>query len=463
MRILIVNYRYFISGGPEKYMFNIKKMLEDNGHEVIPFSIHSNKNVETEYSKYFVEPIGGRDTTYFDEVKKTPKSIWQLLTRSIYSREVEKALKKEINDVKPDLVYIIHFVNKLSPSVITGANKMGIPVVLRLSDYFLLCPRFDFMYEKKVVYIIHFVNKLSPSVITGANKMGIPVVLRLSDYFLLCPRFDFMYEKKVCEECLSKGYKSCIKKRCVKGSLFASVVRVFSMKFHKMINVYKNVYAFITPSEFLKNKLALNGFEEKRIHCIPTFTASKTTIGEQQIGSYGLYFGRVTEEKGVETVIKAYEKLPEYTVKIMGDDTTDEAKRLKKYVENHKMKNVEFLGFKSGEELENVIKGARFTLIPSIWYDNLPNTALESFQYSKPVIASNIGSLPELVIDGENGYLFKPSNVEDLIKKIKMLDDDTLVKKMGQASRKRLESRFAPQTHYEELMKIFNEAVKSRK
>ena len=399
MRILIVNYRYFISGGPEKYMFNIKKMLEDNGHEVIPFSIHSNKNVETEYSKYFVEPIGGRDTTYFDEVKKTPKSIWQLLTRSIYSREVEKALKKEINDVKPDLVYIIHFVNKLSPSVITGANKMGVPVVLRLSDYFLLCPRFDFMYEK----------------------------------------------------------------RCVKGSLFASVVRVFSMKFHKMINVYKNVYAFITPSEFLKKKLSLNGFEEKRIHCIPTFTASKTTIGEQQIGSYGLYFGRVTEEKGVETVIKAYEKLPEYTVKIMGDDTTDEAKRLKKYVENHKMKNVEFLGFKSGEELENVIKGARFTLIPSIWYDNLPNTALESFQYSKPVIASNIGSLPELVIDGENGYLFKPSNVEDLIKKIKMLDDDTLVKKMGQASRKRLESRFAPQTHYEELMKIFNEAVKSRK
>lgn len=334
MRILIVNYRYFISGGPEKYMFNIKKMLEDNGHEVIPFSIHSNKNVATEYSKYFVEPIGGRDATYFDEVKKTPKSIWQLLTRSIYSREVEKAIKKEIKDVKPDLVYIIHFVNKLSPSVITGASKMGIPVVLRLSDY-----------------------------------------------FLLCPRFDFMYEKKVCEECLSKGYRSCIKKRCVKGSLFASVVRVFSMKFHKMINVYKNVYAFITPSEFLKKKLALNGFDEKRIHCIPTFTASKTTIGEPQIGSYGLYFGRVTEEKGVETVIKAYEKLPEYTVKIMGDDTTDEAKRLKKYVKDHKMKNVEFLGFKSGEELEDIIKGARFTLIPSIWYDNLPNTALESFKY----------------------------------------------------------------------------------
>lgn len=170
MRILLVNYRYFISGGPEKYMFNIKKMLEDNGHEVIPFSIHSNKNVKTEYSKYFVEPIGSRDVTYFEECKKTPKVIWQMLTRSIYSKEVEKAIKREIKDVKPDLVYIIHFVNKLSPSVICGAKKMGVPVVLRLSDY-----------------------------------------------FLLCPRFDFMYDKKPCEECLTKGYMTCIKKRCVKA------------------------------------------------------------------------------------------------------------------------------------------------------------------------------------------------------------------------------------------------------
>ena len=105
-------------------MFNIKKMLEDNGHEVIPFSIHSNKNVESEYSKYFVEPIGGRDAIYFDEVKKTPKSIWQMISRSCYSFGVKKAIQKEIKDVKPDLVYIIHFVNKLSPSVITGAKNM---------------------------------------------------------------------------------------------------------------------------------------------------------------------------------------------------------------------------------------------------------------------------------------------------------------------------------------------------
>src|SRR5699024_338275 len=155
--------------------------------------------------------------------------------------------------------------------------------------------------------------------------------------------------------------------------------------------------------------------------CIPTFTASKSEVGEAQLGSYGLYFGRITEEKGVETVIKAYEKLPGYELKIMGDDTTEEGTRLKDYVKKHKMHNVEFLGFKNGIELEEIIKGARFTLIPSIWYDNLPNTALESFQYSKPVIASNIGSLPELVIDGMNGYLFEPGNDSALVRAIRKL------------------------------------------
>lgn len=416
MKILLVNYRYFVSGGPEKYMFNIKKMLEENGHEVIPFSIHSNKNVETEYSKYFVEPIGSRDTTYFEECKKTPKVILQMFSRSCYSLNVKKAIKREIKDVKPDIVYIIHFVNKLSPSVIKGAKEMGVPVVLRLSDY-----------------------------------------------FLLCPRFDFLSDRKICEDCLTKGYSACLKKKCVKGSTIASFIRVFSMKFHNLIHIYDYVDAFVTPCEFLKNKLIDNGFQKNKITCIPTFTSSKSNVGEQIVGDYGLYFGRITEEKGVETVIKAYEKLPDKYVKIMGDDTTDEAIRLKKYVEEHRLKNIEFLGFKNGTELENVIKESRFTMIPSIWYDNLPNTALESFQFSKPVIASNMGSLPELVIDGHNGYLFNPYSFEELIEKIKMLENDDLVITMGKNSRKRLEESFSPQKHYDMLVGIFNRLYEENK
>lgn len=394
-------------------MFNIKKMLEDNAHEVIPFSIHSNRNVPTEYSKYFVEPIGNRNATYFEECRKTPNVIMQMLSRSVYSFEVKQAIQREIREVKPDLVYIIHFVNKLSPSVITGAKEMGVPVVLRLSDY-----------------------------------------------FLLCPRFDFLYQKKVCEDCLTGGYTSCIKKRCVKGSFFASLVRVFSMKVHCLLKIYDKVDMFVTPSQYLKKKLVTNGFDEKKIRCIPTFTASKTEVGEPVIGTYGLYFGRITEEKGVDTVVYAYESMPEKQVKIMGEDTTDEALRLKKYVADKGLKNIEFIGFKQGEELEDVIRNARFTLIPSIWYDNLPNTALESFQYSKPVIASNIGSLPELVQDSYNGYLFTPGNFRELADKIKLLDSGDLVAAMGANSRKRLEEQFAPAAHYEQLMELFESVRK---
>lgn len=409
MKILLVNYRYFISGGPEKYMFNIKKMLEDNGHEVIPFSIHSNKNVETEYSKYFVEPIGSRDATYFEECKKTPRTIWQMITRSVYSLEVKKAIQKEIKEEKPDLVYIIHFVNKLSPSVIRGAKQMGLPVVLRLSDYFLLCPRFDFL--------------------SGTD---------------------------ICEECLTKGYGSCVKKRCVKGSLMASIIRVFSMKVHNFMHIYKDVDAFVTPSEYLKKKLVENGFEEEKIHCIPTFTNSKIRTDDLQVGEYGLYFGRITVEKGVDTVVRAYEKLPEHHVKIMGDDTTEEAIRLKNYVKEHSLTNIEFLGFRSGTELETIIKNARFVMIPSIWYDNLPNTALEAFQYGKPVIASNIGSLPELVVDGYNGYLFNPYKVEDLVEKIRRFENEEKVIEMGKKSKQHLKEIFSSEKHYKVLINVFN-------
>ncbi|MDF2537573.1 MAG: glycosyl transferase family [Herbinix sp.] len=415
MRILLINYRYFISGGPEKYMFHIKKKLEEEGHEVIPFSIHSNKNETTEYSKYFVNPIGSRDVTYYREYKKTPKAIIQMISRSVYSFEVKRAVKKIITDVKPDIVYILHYVNKLSPSVIKGAKEMGLPVVLRLSDY-----------------------------------------------FLLCPRFDFLYQKKICEDCLTKGYKSCIKKRCVKDSIFASLIRVFSMKVHKLMKINNDVDAFIAPSEFLKKKLAENGFKEEKIHCIPTFTSSQSEIDKPEVGDYGLYFGRITKEKGVETLIHAYGKLPrKYRLVVMGDDATDEAVALKAYINDNKITNIDFIGFKTGIELETVIRNARFTFIPSLWYDNLPNTALEAFQYFKPVIASNIGSLPELVIHGFNGYLFEPGNVEEVIRYIKELGEDSKIIWMGTNGHSLLDGNFSAQTHYNRLMNTFRELLSS--
>ncbi len=413
MKILLVNYRYFISGGPEKYMFNIKEKLEEEGHEVIPFSIHSNKNVETEYSKYFVEPIGSRDATYYDDYRKTPGTILQMISRSVYSLSVKRAIKRAIAATKPDMVYILHFINKLSPSVIKGAKEMGLPVVLRLSDY-----------------------------------------------FLLCPRFDFLYQKKICEDCLTHGYRSCIRKRCIKNSLSASLIRVFSMKVHKFLGVYKHLDAIIAPSRFLLHKLLANGFEGSRINHIPTFTAGKEEAKEPTVGSYGLYFGRITEEKGVDTLIRAYELLGKgYRLVVVGDDTTEEAYRLKEYVKEHGLEQITFTGFCSGAELSGIIQNARFTLIPSIWYDNLPNTALEAFQHYKPVLASNIGSLPELVIPGVNGYLFEAGNAVEAAAMIRSMEDDELVRRMGFHSHQLLKEQFSADRHYNDLIRLFHSLI----
>jgi len=289
--------------------------------------------------------------------------------------------------------------------------------------------------------------------------MGLPVVLRLSDYFLLCPRFDFIYRQHVCEDCLTKGLKTCVQRRCVKNSLFASTVRVASMRVHRMMRIYRDVDAFVTPSAFLKRKLAANGFDGSRIYHIPTFTLGKADSEKPQLGEYGLYFGRITEEKGVDTVVRAYETLPGRHVKIMGDDTTEEAVRLKAYVREKGLANVEFVGFHTGAEWEAIVKGARFTMIPSLWYDNFPNTALESFQYGKPVIASDIGSLPELIEDGQNGYLFPPGDAAGLAEKIKRMDDPLLIGRMGSSGRERLATEFSPDAHYESLMNVFTEAI----
>lgn len=392
-------------------MFNIKHILEKKGHEVYPFSIHSDKNVETEYEKYFVNPIGSREAVYYDDYQKTPKVIWQLLTRSIYSFEVKKALKGMIKDVKPDIVYIIHFVNKLSPSVISAAKEMNVPVILRLSDY-----------------------------------------------FMMCPRFDFLYQSKICEDCLTKGYLSCIKKRCVKNSLFASLIRVFAMQIHEQLRIYDKVDAFVSPSKCLKQKLLQKGIQEDKINWIPTFYNGEKN--QCEVGQYGLYFGRITEEKGVNALVYAYERLGnDYPLKIVGDDSTQYAQDLKKYILKNKIENIEFVGFKKGEKLNDYIKNARFAVIPSIWYDNFPNAALEAFAFCKPVIASNIGSLPELIDDNVNGYLFEAGNVEHLMKCIKKMDDKNLVSELGKNAGMKITERYSEEIHYNTLIKLFERKI----
>lgn len=415
MRILLVNYRYYVSGGPERYMFHVKKLLEEHGHTVIPFSVASARNVPNEYEKYFVEPLGGQDVTYFRDVRKTPKAVADLIGRSVYSHKVEKAMIREIRDTKPDIVYILHYVNKLSPSVIRAGKKMGLPVVQRLSDY-----------------------------------------------FLFCPRFDFLYQDRPCEDCRKYGLHMAVKRKCVQNSTLASMVRVEAMRIQKKMKIAQEVDCYICPSTFMRNKCVEYGIPEQKTRVIPTFTEVKDSAKTYIEGNYGLYCGRLSEEKGIMTLLKAYEKLGEsYKLVLAGDDTN--AGIYRQYCRDHGLRNVIFAGFCSGETLHKWIAEARYVLVPSLWYENLPNTVLEAYAANKPVIASNIGSLGEFVIDQKTGYLFVPGNSDDLADKIQRLDQSPeLRQEMGISGHQLLMEKASSSAHYEALMECFQEYCKKR-
>ncbi len=409
-KILLVNYRYFVSGGPEKYMFNIKKVFEQKGHNVVPFSVKNNKNVETEYKKYFVNPIGGENVVYFNEYKKTPKNIIKMLSRSFYSPEVKRALEYEIHNEKPDAIYILHHVNKMSPSVISAAKKSG----------------------KKVI-------------------------VRLSDFFLMCPRFDFLCNGDVCEKCLKGSLFNGIKNNCVQDSKAASLIRVLSMQFHRIIKIYDQVDYFVSPSAFLRKKLIEFGFDERKVIHIPTFIDTSVIRESYSNENYILYLGRLNKEKGVEYLVRAMEKVEDKSLrlKIVGDASDGEIQNIQNIINEKSITNVDLVGFKSGKELENMYSKAKFIVVPSIWYDNMPNVLLEAFAYGKPAIVSDFGSLPEVVDDKVNGLLFRLKDVEDLAKKINFLNSrDDLIVEYGKNARQKAEQYYNSELHYKKLSEI---------
>jgi len=411
MRIALVNYRYFVSGGPERYMFNIKEVLEKNGHEVIPFSITGSKNEKSEYEKYFLKTID--DATYFAESKKSIKVVLKSFTRMFYSFEAKKCFSKFLDDVKPDLVYIIHYHNKISPSIISAAKKRKIPVIHRISDFQYMCP-----------------NALFYNDVKG-----------------------------ICEDCLTGHKMSCVKNRCVMNSKVYSAIKLGAKMLHDFIGVRNWIDAFVVPSGFTLKKLNQYGIPQEKLNHIPTFFNLKNADPEVTYDPYFLFVGRLEKQKGLMTLVKAFVKSG-LNLKIIGfsnDGYEDELKDFLKDKEHH----IEFLGRKTFAEIEPYLKSCLCTLVPSEWYDNFPNVILESFAYKKPVIATDIGSLPELVVDGETGYLFDYADVDVLAEKARLaISDMEKTKVMGEKAFAVLCDKYSPKTHYKQLISLFERVVK---
>jgi glycosyltransferase involved in cell wall biosynthesis len=421
MRILLINYRYFISGGPERYMFNIKELLENHGHEVIPFSIKHNKNQYSEYSNYFMDAVGSGDEVYADEYVRDLKTSTKVIGRIIYSFEAKNRLKKLIRDIKPDLAYILHFQNKMSCSVIFAAKEMKIPVVQRISDFGHICQNSN------------------------------------SSFYLRSKR-------EPCERCLHGSILNTIIYRCSDSSLLNSVIKTGSLLVMNLLNIKDQIDAFIFPSSFTMSKYVEFGVKLERANYIPTFF-NIAPINDKQIEykKYALFIGRLVPEKGLMTLIKAFEN-SKFNLKIIGlsGDHSYELE-LKNYLEG-KNHCIEFLGEMNFNDIQNYLAECLFTIVPSEWYENLPNTILESYAFKKCVVATNIGSLKEAVIDNSTGFLFNYKDHISLREKIEILFSNLdIAAQYGKNGFEQINIRYSPETHYRELMKVFNKLVAQSK
>lgn len=424
MKIILVNYRYFISGGPERYYFNIKEILERNGHEVIPFSIKSSRNLPNDYERYFLDIVD--DEVYFAQAKKkTPRMILTSFTRMFYSLEAKRKMAQLIADERPDLVYIMQMHNKISPSVVDAAREAGVPVIHRISDFQYMCPNALFYNDR-----------------TG-----------------------------VCEDCLKGRRWSCVKNKCVLNSAVYSGIKMMAKWMHDVMKVHRRIDAFVVPSEFTLGKLHEYGIPMEKLNHIPTFFNLKEVNPVVEYKPFVLFVGRIEKQKGLMTLVKAFSELP-YELRIIGfsnDGYEDELKRylgrpingdlnVEESTAYGKNGNIHFLGKKSFEKIVPYLKSCMCTVVPSEWYDNFPNVVLESYAYKKAVIATNFGSLQYMVEEGKTGMKFNYADVTDFRRCISyMMEHTEQSKQMGENGYQLIETSYSPEAHYKALMRCFME------
>lgn len=226
---------------------------------------------------------------------------------------------------------------------------------------------------------------------------------------------------------------------------------------HRILHLYDKIDLFISPSKFMKDLVREMGLKGQVRH-LPNFIQidkirSSYSWEEESI----VYFGRLSNEKGLGTLIDAVKGL-NVEVKIMGEGPLRDL--LISKVKNEGIQNIHFLGYKIGEELNQEIRKSMFAILPSEWYENYPRSAMEAFALGKPVIGSRIGGIPELVRDGETGFVFEPGNVVDLREKIlSLLENKNKIIEMGKRARVFVEEELNPDKYYHELMKIYTEAM----
>ena len=310
-----------------------------------------------------------------------------------------------------------------------------------------------------MVLIQNLYPLLSPSILHACRAANLPVLMRCPNYRLLCPNGKFMTAGRVCEKCSGGHDYWCFFKNC-EQNIFKSAGYALRSLVARQLAIFKNnVDIFMVLTPFAKEKFIQNGFDPERIHVLsgladPT-SFTPTTISKA--GSYVGFAGRLSHEKGVDTVIQAAKALPAIDFKIAG--AYAHMPQLVREAPN----NVCFLGQLGREELRRFYRNARFIVAPSQWYEGLPVVILEAMLAARPVIGSRIGGLPDIIDDERTGLLVDPHDHGAWREKIAYLwEAFELCQRFGNAGRQKAEAAYSPDAFYHRLMIAYQAGLKRR-
>jgi len=403
MKILVVNKYCYLKGGSEQSMFKIAKLFESKGHENSLFSMADPRNIGSRYNDCFVSSVD------YNGTHTLPTRIRQA-ANIIFNKEARHKFEKVIRDFKPDLIQVHNIYHHLSVSIVEIAKKHNIPL-------------FKFLHDYKVV----------------------------------CPVYALISNGRMCEgKCRNDQYYWCTLRKCNDGNLLKSLTNTLEMYAN---NVYPNYYGmidlFISPSKFLAQKVLSMGFKPKHIVTLPHFAETKGIVPSYSWKNKEiLYFGRISREKGIRTLIQSVKGV-DVVLKIIGNGPLHD--ELREFVKKEGMLNIVFVPHLPHNELLKQISDCMFTVIPSEWYENCPNTVTESFICGKPVVGARIGGIPEMVIDNETGLTFESGNADDLREKIlQLISNPDEIVSFGKNARCFVETQLSPERYYDMFMQDLN-------
>ncbi|MBN1825673.1 MAG: glycosyltransferase [Candidatus Eisenbacteria bacterium] len=406
MRILQVNKYHYYRGGAERYYFEISRLLERAGHEVIHFSMAGDRNEPSPWSEYFVPETDFRcPAGALRRARDAAHTVW--------NPEAYERIGRLVKRVRPDVAHLHNIAHQLSGSIVVALRRRGVPTVHSLHDYKLVCPAYR--------------------------------------------RFR---DGRPCDDCRRRRFWNAVRHRCVLDSRAASLVAAVETSLYSAFGLYtRGIDLFHSPSLFVKRTIEDWGFPEERIFAFPLTIDLTPYVPADRDEGYFLYLGRLSHEKGLPVLVDAAARFPEAEIRVAGEGPEKPA--LEGRIAERGVRSIRFLGYLGGEALREQIAGCRAVLLPSEYDDNSPVVIYESFALGKPILGAERGGIPEMVRPDETGLLFPAGDGAALAAGMRRLaGDPPLARRLGRAARERMETEYGAEKHLERLLALYEAAIK---